>query len=201
MIGWVIGGSATVQDSYKNFAKPEERPSSTLNPNAKVFTPLNPNAKEFTPAKRDQDKVEEKKSERLSSAVSSSSSATTSSDAKVPTSLESQVVDESGIRVTSANVTPSVSPCATPDVCVTPEMDVEAATMFKATSDRLCTPWVSGCAAAAAAVANCSNDTDDDFFEGDLPVESDDSSDDDDDDCDELTLNGSSDFCDEMKDG
>jgi len=29
--------------------------SSTLNPNAKVFTPsLNPNAKEFTPAKRDQ---------------------------------------------------------------------------------------------------------------------------------------------------
>ena len=78
-------------------------------------------------------------------------------------------------------------------------MDVETA-MLKATSDRLCTPWVSGCAAAAA---KSFNDTDDDFFDGDLPRESDDSSDDDDEDedCDELTLNASSDFCDESKEG
>jgi hypothetical protein len=191
---WVIGGSSSssARNGFKTTddGKVPEKPSSTLNPNAKVFTPqLNPNAKVFTPAKREEQlRVEEE----LGRGVDASP-ATFGDERVSPTSCESQaVVEESG--TCSANVTPSSSERATPE-CVTPVMEEP---QIKTTCTRLCTPWASN--GVKRTLGNV-DETDDESFEGDVLTESDDSSDDDDDDCDELTLKRNSEICDSVKEG
>ncbi len=161
---WLIGSSGLAddcrvsQDSEQNLSSPvggvaSAATSSTLNPNAKVFTPsLNPNAKEFTPAKRDQSSQPSTTSvsplvhaslafTTTSSSTTSPADSSTSSCIKDSTS-SNQSEKQNNLEVSSSNVTPSGSACVTPSgsACVTPAPDMEAP--LRATNDRLCTPWV-----------------------------------------------------------
>lgn len=163
VVDWLIGSSGLASDSKISQDNKQSQnlggvasaaTSSTLNPNAKVFTPsLNPNAKEFTPAKRDQSSLPSTtpvspsslvhKSPAFTSSTKTSSVHATSSDTRDTAPFDDISSEKHNHLEVSPNyVTPSGSACVTPSgsACVTPAPDMEAP--LRATTDRLCTPWV-----------------------------------------------------------
>ena len=162
--GWFIGTSGSTEASIKPCQDQTKVASkvnsasipSSLNPNAKVFTPpLNPNAKEFTPAKRPQEPVDftttvapEFDIESVTAFpefVIRAASLTPDTTYDSPTTSQCSEPSCDGIDseiVSSENITPTGSATVTPSgsACVTPAPDMETA--LKATTARLCTPWV-----------------------------------------------------------
>ena len=220
VVDWLIGSSGFASDckisqdnkQSQNLSSPvggvaSPATSSTLNPNAKVFTPpLNPNAKEFTPAKRDQCSLPSTTSSVSPSTVVHASPAftTTTSPAHVTSSGTRDTTTcndnsseiQNNLEVSSSNVTPSGSACVTPSgsACVTPAPDMEAP--LRATTDRLCTPWVPQGDKSARQfdetdeeILECDEEDDDDIYDDDSN-ESDCEASSDEEDDEEIALSG-----------
>ncbi len=138
---------------------------------AAMSSTLNPNAKEFTPAKRseftqpsmtsvspsvyvhDSPAITASQSDATSSYTKDTATCNGSSEKQNNLEVSSSNVTtvpcndnscekQKNLEVSSSNVTPSGSACVTPSGsnCVTPVPDMEAP--LRATTDRLCTPWV-----------------------------------------------------------
>ena len=198
--GWFMGTSGSTeasikpcQDQTKVVSKVNS--ASSLNPNAKVFTPpLNPNAKEFTPAKRPQEPVDFTtvapdfdihSVTAFPELVVRAASLPPDTTYDSPTTSQCSEPSCDGIdsdKVSSQNITPTGSATVTPSgsACVTPAPDMETA--LKATTARLCTPWVQQ--DGKAGLLQCSESEDETVESEDETVESDEAESDTD--CDEL---------------